>query len=495
MNRFQFVEDHKDAYGVKRLCEVIQIARSSFYAWLAAAPGRAARAAADAALAARIRVLQDPAQGGDRAYGAPRITADLNDGVAAAGRVNHKRVARVMREHQLAGIRLRRRVRTTIPDQSGRRFPDLIERDFSIGEPNRRYVGDITYLPIADGSNLYLATCIDLGSRKLAGWQVADHMRVGLVEDASRAARDRGTLAGAIFHSDHGSVYASKAYAALCEQLNIVQSMGAVGTSADNSLAESFNATLKRELLEGQAAFPDQATAYRAVFRWANRYNTRRRHSAIGQITPNNYETAYAETTSATPRKRHNRTDTVSTIEGQGPFCPHGRYAASVCCAGGVGDVQCFALCGGEESLRPSELQHVAGVIGDRCLHGAVADDAGGFCDRHELLGAADTRQGWFAVCVLVDLAHRHRDQQRRRGAALSAGVLRLGCGGESLDECVGHLLLTGAHVDLGVTVGRRKARARRRVRVKELHHRGTIRCRQQCIDGDHAVVLRPRFA
>ena len=180
--------------------------------------------------------------------------------------MNHKRVARVMREHQLAGIRLRRRVRTTIPDQSGRRFPDLIERDFSIGEPNRRYVGDITYLPIADGSNLYLATCIDLGSRKLAGWQVADHMRVGLVEDALRAAaRDRGTLAGAIFHSDHGSVYASKAYAALCEQLNIVQSMGAVGTSADNSLAESFNATLKRELLEGQAAFPDQATAYRAV--------------------------------------------------------------------------------------------------------------------------------------------------------------------------------------------------------------------------------------
>lgn len=165
--------------------------------------------------AARIRVPQDPAQGGDRAYGAPRVTADLNDGVAAAERVNHKRVARVMREHRLARIRLRRRVKTTIPDQSARRFPDLIGRDFSIGEPNRRYVGDITSLPIADGSNLYLATCIDLGSRKLAGWQVADHMRVGLVEDALRAAaHDRGSLAGAIFHSDHGSVHASKAYAA-----------------------------------------------------------------------------------------------------------------------------------------------------------------------------------------------------------------------------------------------------------------------------------------
>lgn len=301
MNRFQFVQDHKDAYGVKRLCEVIEIARSSFYAWLGAAPRRAARAAEVAALAARIRVLQDPAQGGNRAYGVPRITADLNDGVTAVERVNHKRIARVMRAYQLAGIRLRRRVKTTIPEQSGRMHPDLIRRDFSIGEPNRRYVGDVTYLPIADGSNLYLATCIDLGSRKLAGWQLADHMRVVLVEDALRSAvRDRGSLAGAIFHSDHGSVYASKAYAALCEQLKVVQSMGAVGTSADNSLAESFNAALKRELLEGASAFTDQATAYRAVFRWANHYNTRRRHSAIGHASPNSYEAAHAATESAT---------------------------------------------------------------------------------------------------------------------------------------------------------------------------------------------------
>ena len=207
MNRFQFVEDHKDAYGVKRLCEVVEVARSSFYAWLDSAGRRAAKATDDAVLAARIRVLQDPAQGGDRAYGAPRITADLNDGVPVAERVNHKRVARVMREHRLAGIRLRRRVKTTIPDQSARRFPDLIGRDFSVGDPGRRYVGDITYLPIADGTNLYLASCIDLGSRKLAGWQVADHMRTELVEDALRAAHhDRGSLVGAIFHSDHGSV-------------------------------------------------------------------------------------------------------------------------------------------------------------------------------------------------------------------------------------------------------------------------------------------------
>lgn len=188
-------------------------------------------------------------------------------------------------------------MKTTIPDQSGRRFPDLIDRDFSIGEPNLRYVGDITYLPIADGTNLYLCTVMDLGSRKLAGWPVATHMRIELVEAAlPAAARDHGSLAGAIFHSDHGSVLTSKAYVKLCKKLRLTQSMGAIGTSAENSLAESFNAPLKRELLAGRPAFPDRATAYRAVFRWANRYNTRRRHSAIGNISPNIYETRLSAT-------------------------------------------------------------------------------------------------------------------------------------------------------------------------------------------------------
>lgn len=127
---------------------------------------------------------------------------------------------------------------------------------------------------------------------------MAGHMRTELVEDALRAAaRDRGSLAGAVFHSDHGSVYTSKSYTALCEQLGVAQSMGAIGSSAEGALAESFNAALKRELLEGRPAFPDQTTAYRAVFRWSNRYNTRRRHSAIGNIAPNTYEA----TISATP--------------------------------------------------------------------------------------------------------------------------------------------------------------------------------------------------
>jgi transposase InsO family protein len=113
----------------------------------------------------------------DKAYGAPRVTAELNDGAPPQERVNHKRVARVMAEHGIAGIKLRRRVRTTVPEPSDEKVPDLLKRDFTPQKPNTKYVGDITYLPLADGGNLYLATVIDCCSRKLAGWAVADHMR------------------------------------------------------------------------------------------------------------------------------------------------------------------------------------------------------------------------------------------------------------------------------------------------------------------------------
>ena len=202
MTRFQFVADHRHAFEVKRLCTVLQVSRSSFYAWLAAAPTRAARAGRDAALTERIRTIHDS----DTAQGVPRITAELNDGAPPGARVNHKRVARVMREAQIAGLRLRRRVRTTVPEPADQTVPDLLGRDFTAAAPNQRYVGDITYLPIADGSNLYLATVIDCHSRRLAGWAIAEHMRTELIIDALSAARDtRGSLAGVIFHSDHGA--------------------------------------------------------------------------------------------------------------------------------------------------------------------------------------------------------------------------------------------------------------------------------------------------
>ena len=293
MSRFQFVADNSATFEVKRLCELVEIERSSYYAWLNAAPARAERARADAELATRIRAVHAE----DDTQGAPRITAELNDNAPAGERVNHKRVARVMRLEGIRGYAKKRRVRTTIPEPSGQKYPDLLKRDFTAERPNERYVGDITYLPLADGTNLYLATVIDCYSRRLAGWAIADHMRTELVEDALKAAAaTRGSLKGAVFHSDHGSVYCSKAYATLCRKLGVTQSMGAVGSSADNALAESFNATMKREVHQDAACWSDELTCRRQVFKWLVRYNTKRRHSWCRYTSPVAYETGYTAT-------------------------------------------------------------------------------------------------------------------------------------------------------------------------------------------------------
>jgi transposase InsO family protein len=200
VNRFQFVADHQARYGVKRLCQIVKVARSSYYYWRSSAAARAAREAADVVLAGRIRAVHTTHDG---TYGAPRITAELHGHGLA---VNHKRVARVMRRFGVQGLRLRRRTRTTIPDPAAAKAPDLIGRDFTAPEMNQRYVGDITYLPVGERGFLYLATVIDLHSRRLAGWAIGDHMRADLVIDAlSAAQRTRGSLDGAIMHTDHGA--------------------------------------------------------------------------------------------------------------------------------------------------------------------------------------------------------------------------------------------------------------------------------------------------
>jgi transposase InsO family protein len=287
VSRFQFVADHRNTFEVKWLCAIVEVARSSFYAWLAGADGRAARTAADEALRARIQTVH--AQ--DNTYGAPRITAELNDGVPDDDRVNHKRVARVMRTAGIAGYRRRRRVRTTRPDPANQKVPDLLGRDFTAATLNVKYVGDITYLPLVAGGNLYLATVIDCCSRRVAGWAIADHMRTELVADALKAADAmRGTLSGVVFHADHGSQYTSRDFAQLCKGLGVTQSMGGVGSSADNALAESFNATLKREVLQDRSSWPDAAACRREVFRWLVRYNTKRRHSRCRYFSPVTYE-------------------------------------------------------------------------------------------------------------------------------------------------------------------------------------------------------------
>lgn len=150
-------------------------------------------------------------------------------------------------------VRLRRRRRTTVADQAAAEAPDLIGRDFTAFEVNTKYVGDVTYLPVSGVKPLYLATVIDLASRRPARWAIADHMRTELVIDALTVAeRTRGSLAGAIIHADHGSHYSSRAFAELCRSAGARQRMGTFGSSADNAPAESFNTAFKRETLKGR---------------------------------------------------------------------------------------------------------------------------------------------------------------------------------------------------------------------------------------------------
>nr|WP_237558087.1 IS3 family transposase [Streptomyces sp. SID5470] len=269
------------------MCTILNIARSSFYYWRRTAADRAARQAADARLAARIRAGHRESDG---TYGVPRITAELRDD---GERINHKRITRVMRSIGLAGVRLRRRHRTTVADPAARR-PRLIGRDFTASEPNTKYVGDITYLPLDSGKFLYLATVIDLASRRLGDRGPHAHRPRHCALAA--AERTRGSLAGAIMHTDHGAQYTSRAFADACRQAGVRQSMSAIGSSADNTLAESFNATFKRETLQGRKTWSSEREARLDAFRWLNRYNTRRRHSRLGQRSPTVYETALGAT-------------------------------------------------------------------------------------------------------------------------------------------------------------------------------------------------------
>ncbi|MEV7109153.1 IS3 family transposase [[Kitasatospora] papulosa] len=288
VNRFQCVADLQRRHGVKRLCSILGVSRSSFYYWRRTAADRAARQVAEARLAARIRAVH---QESDGTYGAPRITAELRE--TSHEVVNHKRVARIMRASGIEGVRLRRRHRTTVSDPAVAKAPDLIGRDFTADRPNTKYVGDITYLPLEGGKFCYLATVIDLASRRLAGWAIAGHMRADLVTEALAAAiRTRGSLAGSIMHTDHGAQYTSRIFAEACRSAGVQQSMSAVGSSADNALAESFNATFKRETLQGRKSWPTEREARLDAFRWLHRYNTRRRHSHLGQRSPIAFENA-----------------------------------------------------------------------------------------------------------------------------------------------------------------------------------------------------------
>lgn len=291
-SRLRFISTHRATFGVKRLCRVLAVSRSGFYRWAASQRARQARVAAEDALAEQIRTIHADSGG---AYGSPRVTVELR---ARGVRVNRKRIERIMRQRGIVGRHLRHRKRTTIPDPAAPPTPDLIGRDFTATAPDQRWCGDITYLRVGTGW-LYLATVIDIATRRLVGWSINTHMRTSLVIDAleAAAAARGGRVNGVIFHSDRGAQYHSRDFAAACQRHGVRRSMGRIGSSYDNALAEAFFATLKRELDVDRRRWATEADARRDVFRWIAFYNHRRRHSALGYLSPADYEQTSTPTT------------------------------------------------------------------------------------------------------------------------------------------------------------------------------------------------------
>jgi transposase InsO family protein len=277
--RFRFVDEHRTTHRVKRICDVLGWDRSGCYAWHANKETRQEKAEEEEDLARRIRDIHIDSRG---AYGALRITRKLRD---QGHVVNRKRVARIMREREIVGITRRKPRFLTKADRTAPPAPDLIGRDFTAPMPGLKMVGDITCLPTAEGW-LYLVTVIDLCTREVVGWSMADHMRTGLIVDALRMAYDGGRTAGnAIFHSDRGSQYTSYQFRSLLGELDIRQSAGRTGSCFDNAAAESFFAVLKSEI--GTTVWASREEARQDVFRWiAQHYNRERIHSTIGYITP-----------------------------------------------------------------------------------------------------------------------------------------------------------------------------------------------------------------
>lgn len=291
MTRYWWVAARKaEGFPITAACEVAEVSRQAFWDWRSKeAAGPTDAEVAEAELVAEIREIHDEFDG---TYGEPRVTPEL---VRRGRRVNHKRVERLMRINGIVGVFKPAKVRTTIPAEDAPPLPDLIGRRFDPGKPDVAWVGDITYLPTGEGW-LYVASVLDLGSRRFLGYSMADHMRTELVADAlTMAAGARaGATTGIIFHGDRGAQYMSGAYHQLITHLGMVQSVGRTGQCWDNSVAEAAWSSLKRELV-ARYRFPDRATARRAIFAWINRYNHRRLHSSLGYIPPIEWENNYRQ--------------------------------------------------------------------------------------------------------------------------------------------------------------------------------------------------------
>ena len=269
-------------YPVRMMCRLLKVSASGFYAWRDRP--LSARASEDIGLTALIHSIHRRSKG---AYGAPSIHAELADDHGR--RVGRKRVARLMCAADLRGATFKRFVRTTTSDATTLPSEDLVERQFEALGPDRLWVADITYIPTWSGF-LYLAVVLDAWSRRIVGWSMATHLRTELVLDALNMALAQRRPQGVIHHSDHGCQYTSYAFGKRCQEMAVMPSMGSVGDAYDNAMAESFFATLEREVLN-RRRFKTQTEARLAIFEWLEGwYNPHRRHSSLGYLSPTNFE-------------------------------------------------------------------------------------------------------------------------------------------------------------------------------------------------------------
>lgn len=283
--RYAVIARHRREFAVRLMCRVLEVSASGFYAYLQRPLSW--RALIDEILMAHVRIAFAESDG---TYGAPRVLQDLRED---GWPTSQKRVARLMREAELvARPRKGRRVVTTHSNHHDPIAPNLLARQFDVTGVaiNRVWVGDITYIPTREGP-VYLATVLDLGSRRCVGWAMRETMEVDLVLSALRMARDtRQPAPGLIFHSDRGSQYASGAYRAQLAAYGMVASMSGTGNCYDNAVAESFFATLEFELLMKED-WPTRDEARQAIFRYIETwYNRKRRHSTLGYVSPAAYE-------------------------------------------------------------------------------------------------------------------------------------------------------------------------------------------------------------
>ena len=296
MTRFAFVDREKALYDVTVLCQLLKVSRSGFYAWLSRP--KSTRALADEVLTGQIR---EAFNANRKVYGSPRIHTELAD---AGVRVGRKRIARLMREAEIVGCHRRKRSYSiTKQDPQAQSAPDLVDRKFVATRPNQLWVADVTYVPTVQGW-LYLACVTDVFSRMVLGWSMASHRKTDLVVDAVTMAVQRrgGHVPGVIHHSDRGGEYTSHALERELRRHHALASMGSVADCYDNALAESLFATLECELFDQQPGgrFETRRQAKLAVFDYLEAfYNPRRRHSALGQISPATFEARHTTKTTA----------------------------------------------------------------------------------------------------------------------------------------------------------------------------------------------------